>query len=993
MGARKRTKDTGNSQTKPRRPLKYDIINLGFDIKSLIHRPEAVPISEIIGRDLGPQPVSPLRFIRAPVPDNGNPNVDSKGTDSRHVSQEPGDLRENVADTSTVIHASQNTALPVAEPPGSEKAQEPSNSESKAESSRSIQATTSISADNENHEDIPETIRHEKPTRNTYNSESMTTDSEQSSSDDSDQKRDEYTTLRISQRKLIKYARRANPNANVKSLLAYIRELGFETEIIQDTNLIQQLSLYVVCFSSSVKLRKELVTKYLDLTHDEQFLHEIWKYRTNLSSWRLSDADIYQGPWRKLIKLTGRVLVAQIIVCTVVLKPFMGDSWVQLWGNLKFPKNQLTNMQEAAMSSEEKLPAVNKMDIMYRRKVFYQYQLSEDERSKMDPLLLNKIYKTEQLLLKFRPLIEKSSNSEFTPPSRVSKIINKHMRKLFPASLFGSKNNSRNFEINVLKFLKIPGHMSVSISFFARNIKYTEISWIRDSDSSTAHRQNLLYQLLFWAISKVVKPLLRHLFYISELSGSSASIYYYDHITWNQKCVLSRQQHRLQNIHASKGQGEKWRLIPKSGGGTRLVINLKEKNKTLQDAHLVLHSELPSTRSNLPSWHDWLPQLLAYKKAQIDRNLSSGHHDEPEQSQTNDNITTLAPTQTMEIENPRSRFYVVKFDISNCYDTADVNKVKELAQDLLKDGEDSYKCSSVLEYNTRTEQWIPKKYIATENKIKFDSYLQKIKPRRSKGVKICLERGVSIIDGSKVLEDINDLMNKLRLQVTKSTFVEFNSGIPQGSSCSNDLCDMLMNDLVAQRLRFAQNEDSLLLRYVDDFLFVSTDKSLAERVHSICLSGFKEHGLYCSRSKVFTNFGSDPVNTMKFLGLEFSCDTLTPCKLRTPDFMVPGITFKLSQLKSRINQELNQALFVLISYDRANAVAPDSVVLESAFIYGKIMRKRFDYIRKISGLAPDEAYFQTARVFLRYVVRNKAKVRNRIRSGFIYVSRQLGPIY
>ena len=145
MGARKRTKDTGNSQTKPRRPLKYDIINLGFDIKSLIHRPETVPISEIIGRDLGPQPVSPLRFIRAPVPDNGNPNVNSKGTDSRHVSQEPGDLRENVADTSTAIHASQNTALPAAEPLGSEKAQESSNSESKAESSRLIQATTSIS--------------------------------------------------------------------------------------------------------------------------------------------------------------------------------------------------------------------------------------------------------------------------------------------------------------------------------------------------------------------------------------------------------------------------------------------------------------------------------------------------------------------------------------------------------------------------------------------------------------------------------------------------------------------------------------------------------------------------------------------------------------------------------------------------------------------------------------------------------------------------------
>lgn len=71
-------------------------------------------------------------------------------------------------------------------------------------------------------------------------------------------------------------------------------------------------------------------------------------------------------------------------------------------------------------------------------------------------------------------------------------------------------------------------------------------------------------------------------------------------------------------------------------------------------------------------------------------------------------------------------------------------------------------------------------------------------------------------------------------------------GIPQGSVLSSLLCSLFYGDMETHKLGFTKDEDSvcyhlfhailgltlapqLLLRYVDDFLFVSTQKPLASR--------------------------------------------------------------------------------------------------------------------------------------------------------------------
>jgi telomerase reverse transcriptase len=52
-------------------------------------------------------------------------------------------------------------------------------------------------------------------------------------------------------------------------------------------------------------------------------------------------------------------------------------------------------------------------------------------------------------------------------------------------------------------------------------------------------------------------------------------------------------------------------------------------------------------------------------------------------------------------------------------------------------------------------------------------------------------------------------------------------GIPQGSVLSTVLCNIFYADLERKKLPFLNDPDGLLLRLIDDFLFISMNKNHA----------------------------------------------------------------------------------------------------------------------------------------------------------------------
>ena len=113
------------------------------------------------------------------------------------------------------------------------------------------------------------------------------------------------------------------------------------------------------------------------------------------------------------------------------------------------------------------------------------------------------------------------------------------------------------------------------------------------------------------------------------------------------------------------------------------------------------------------------------------------------------------------------------------------------------------------------------------------------------------------------------------------------------------LCAILYGDLEREVLQFCSDEDSLLLRLVDDFLFITLDRSKATRFLTIMYDGLPEYGAKIGLDKCLVNFETS-VNGNKIPRLE-----------GTLEFPYCGNTIntKTLGLKKDLNRRIESCMF------------------------------------------------------------------------------------
>lgn len=79
-------------------------------------------------------------------------------------------------------------------------------------------------------------------------------------------------------------------------------------------------------------------------------------------------------------------------------------------------------------------------------------------------------------------------------------------------------------------------------------------------------------------------------------------------------------------------------------------------------------------------------------------------------------------------------------------------------------------------------------------------------------------------------------------------------GIPQGSIISSMLCNYFYADLERSELPFLRGSNSLLLRLIDDFLLITTDRDKAARFVAVMQAGVPAYGVTVSPDKTLVNF-------------------------------------------------------------------------------------------------------------------------------------------
>jgi telomerase reverse transcriptase len=415
-------------------------------------------------------------------------------------------------------------------------------------------------------------------------------------------------------------------------------------------------------------------------------------------------------------------------------------------------------------------------------------------------------------------------------------------------------------------------------------------------------RHQLFESLLWWVISSLVCPVLQNLFYITEAEGMANEIAYYQRPVWNvirlasaaslrkrcsglmttQLCCSTLALDDLeggilrpssdQPLPTSHGQqlaASRLRLLPKSSG-VRPLMNLSKAvdpntvsvNRSMDAVHRVLTFEMERQPKRLLGASVRNMDEIYKRVKPLFRQISS--------------CPRCAERQRALGNAPLA--YCVTVDIERCFDTIKPRKLYQVLKKAIREDE----------YLIR-KHWVGHQVAAVSSSAKNDAplpsssfFFKMERPAYPSGDFVGFDelaarskkKNAMFVDGvlydyltkTKALQLLKEHLFSNVVQIDGQDFVQ-RCGIPQGSVLSTTLCNMYYAHFERRVLRkrlpevcdpaivpvsCCQHEE--LLRYTDDFMYITTDLKRARRFFEVMHEGNEEYGCFVNVAKSQANF-------------------------------------------------------------------------------------------------------------------------------------------
>lgn len=472
-------------------------------------------------------------------------------------------------------------------------------------------------------------------------------------------------------------------------------------------------------------------------------------------------------------------------------------------------------------------------------------------------------------------------SSDFQEVFQFCKSVFRHV---IPKDLIGTPKNWSHLFDCIAKFIRLRRYEDLRLSYVAEHMSIPEI-WTERGGHGQSHFykcRELHLEFLYWLFNSFLVPLLRSHFYATEVSGGANRIVYYRHDVWvaltepafdefkslSLQPILRKKAREL--VHKSQiGTPSSLRFIPKPGGGYRGIVCLgRSREQTVYD---------PRTRSSVCVPQKSVNDLLknVFSALSFEHWYSGREH-------IGGAITSVRELQCRLLEFkqrlPVSRqglpkLYFAKVDIKKCYDTIPADVAFELAEKLLKNGRTGnfnfyfmhrfqrLHCKADTEM-IRTKYMRLPEYAVTSAKFQaarqaagrtnMSTAMMSMNPNTK--VFVDLANG-DICDGENLSILLKEHLKQNLIRVGKTVYVQ-DVGIPQGSILSTLLCNIVYAEL--EKKIFPETGENLplhlLVRFVDDFLIISPNRSLVELFLTRMSGGFPEFGAFIHKDKTLTNF-------------------------------------------------------------------------------------------------------------------------------------------
>ena len=216
---------------------------------------------------------------------------------------------------------------------------------------------------------------------------------------------------------------------------------------------------------------------------------------------------------------------------------------------------------------------------------------------------------------------------------------------------------------------------------------------------------------------------------------------------------------------------------------------------------------------------------------------------------------------------PSNPLYFVKVDVQACFDRIPQERVLALVEALAS--EDEYRIGRHAEIRppegARRDAVVPssarplRRFLSSaRGPADFCSFGERVEDSLATG-----RKNTIFVDGVVQKTHSQDALLGLLEEHIRRNLVKVGKriyrqkvGIPQGSVLSSMLCNLFYGDFERTRLGFLLPTESLLLRMIDDFLLITSNRDHAERFSRIMHRGDADYGIVVKRSKSLANFSA-----------------------------------------------------------------------------------------------------------------------------------------
>lgn len=359
-------------------------------------------------------------------------------------------------------------------------------------------------------------------------------------------------------------------------------------------------------------------------------------------------------------------------------------------------------------------------------------------------------------------------------------------------------------------------------------------------------------------------PLIRSNFYVTESNVHGNRLFFFRHDVWRrltEPCVASLKLSMFEEIKTTQAQKlldaralgfSQIRLLPKNSGA-RPIMNLRRRITKLQNGKVLLGRSINSIVAPVFNMFD-------YEKRKDPSRVGSALF----------SVDELYPklkafrNHLQITENHQKPLHFVKVDVQSCFDTIPQRQVVRLMESIAS--EDEYKImrhaeiksSGTHSYSSEMDknQKPARKFTAMARaSTDFQAFDQIVATCLAPGKKntVFVDNVVPTTQKKDILLDLlEEHVERNVIKIGKKFFRQ-KAGIPQGSVLSSLLCNYFYAELEEECFGFLNN-DTLLLRLIDDFLLITTNQDHAKQFLQVMYDGVDKYGVQVSPAKSLVNF-------------------------------------------------------------------------------------------------------------------------------------------